>query len=118
LGSPVEAPYPIDVRRQIWESLVTMLRVYAHAASLSGKEYVVTTVFDQAWVKHENCSLRICLHPESGNASWRVTQPELETRGEFRIDEDGALIFPDGAKPLDTAAIDWMEQLVRATRME
>ena len=42
-----------------------------------------------------------------------MTQPELETWGEFRIEEDGTLNFPAGPKPLDTAAIDWVEHLVR-----
>jgi hypothetical protein len=98
---------PIQVRSQIWESLVTMLRVYAHAASLSGKEYVV---------KHGDCSLVICFRPETGAASWRVIQPKRETWGAFQIEHDGTLTFPEGEKPLDAAAIDWMEQLVHATR--
>jgi hypothetical protein len=107
---------PIQVRSQIWESLVTMLRVYAHAASLGGKEYVVTTVANRAWVKHGDCSLVICFRPETGAASWRVIQPKWETWGAFQIEHDGALTFPEGEKPLDAAAIDWMEQLVHATR--
>ncbi len=107
---------PIRVRSQIWESLVTMLRVYAHAASLNGKEYVVTTVSNRAWVKHGDCSLIICFRPETGAASWRVVQPERETWGAFQIEQDGTLTFPEGEKPLDAAAIDWMEQLVHVTR--
>jgi hypothetical protein len=107
---------PIQVRSQIWESLVTMLRVYAHAASLGGKEYVVTTVANRAWVKHGDCSLVICFRPETGAASWRVIQPKRETWGAFQIEHDGTLTFPEGEKPLDAAAIDWMEQLVHATR--
>jgi hypothetical protein len=107
---------PIQVRSQIWESLVTMLRVYAHAASLSGEEYVVTTLSNRAWVKHGDCSLIICFRPQTGASNWRLIQPERETWGEFQIEKDGALTFPDGEKPLDAAAIDWMEQLVHATR--
>jgi hypothetical protein len=107
---------PIQVRSQIWESLVTMLRVYAHAASLSGEEYVVTTLSNRAWVKHGDCSLIICFRPQTGASTWRLIQPERETWGEFQIEKDGALTFPDGEKPLDAAAIDWMEQLVHATR--
>ena len=107
---------PIQVRSQIWESLLTMLRVYAHAASLGGKEYVVTTVANRAWVKHGACSLVICFRPETGAASWRVIQPKRETWGAFQIEHDGALTFPEGEKQLDAAAIDWVEELVRATR--
>ncbi len=92
-----------------------MLRVYAHAASLNGKELVVTGISDEASVKCHDCVLASCFHPETGEATWRVTQPEQETWGEFRIEEDGTLTFPAGPKPLDTAAIDWVEHVVRAT---
>jgi hypothetical protein len=107
----MEMPHPIHVRSQIWESLVTMLRVYAHAAGLNGKEYVVTSGSDQAWVKHGDCLLRVCFRSEDGAATWRITKQERETQGEFQIEEDGTLVFPDGAKALDAAAIDWIEQL-------
>ena len=30
---------PVDARHHVWESLVSMLRVYAHAASLHGDAY-------------------------------------------------------------------------------
>ena len=30
---------PVEVRQHVWESLVSMLRVYAHAASLNGNAY-------------------------------------------------------------------------------
>ena len=39
--------YPAEVRRHVWESLVSMMQVYAHAASLNGKEYVVTSALGQ-----------------------------------------------------------------------
>jgi hypothetical protein len=111
-------PYPTRVRRQIWESLVSMVRVYAHAASLNGKEFVVTDLSDTASVKCHDSVLGLSFDPETGEATWRVTQPELETWGEFRIEEDGTLNFPAGPKPLDAAAIDWVEHLVRATSSE
>jgi hypothetical protein len=107
-------PYPTQVRQHVWESLVSMLRVYSHAASLNGKELVVTGISGQAWVKCHACVLALDFNPETGEATWRVTQPGLETWGEFRIEEDGTLNFPAGPKPLDTAAIDWVEHLVRA----
>jgi hypothetical protein len=108
-------PYHTQVRLQVWESLVSMLRVYAHAATLNGKELEVTGISDEAWVKCHDCVLGLCFRPETGEATWRVTQPQQETWGEFRIEEDGTLTFPAGPKPLDTAAIDWVEHVVRAT---
>jgi hypothetical protein len=115
-GLALEIHQPIHVRLQVWESLLTMLQVYAHAASLSGKEFVMTTASNRAWVKQGHCSLILCFRPETGASTWRVTQAEKETWGEFQIEKDGVLTFPEGEKPLDTAAIDWMEQLVQATK--
>ena len=107
--------YPAEVRRHVWESLVSMLRVYAHAASLNGKEYVVTSSPDAAEVKYQDSVLSLHLHPETGEAGWRITQPEREEWGVFRMEEDGTLNFPAGPKALDTAAIEWIEQLVHTT---
>ena len=53
--------------------------------------------------------------PGTGEGCWRITQPEREEWGEFRIEEDGTLNFPAGPKPLDTAAIDWIEHLAHVT---
>jgi hypothetical protein len=113
--SDEEAAYSVQVRRHIWDSLVSMLRVYAHAASLNGKEYVVTNDAENAWVKHQNSALNLHFNPATGEGGWRITRPECEEFGEFRIEEDGTLNFPAGPKPLDAAAIEWIEHLVHVT---
>ena len=103
---------PIEVPRQVWHSLVSMLRVYAHAATLNGKAYAVTAHADNiAVVIYGECSLQIALSPETGAATWSLTQPEGEDSGSFEIDGEGMLHFPAGVKELDTAAMDWMDQL-------
>jgi hypothetical protein len=107
--------YPAQVRRQVWESLVSMLRVYAHGASLNGKEFIVTGSPETAEVKHQDSRLDLHFDPATGEAGWRITLPEREEWGVFRIEEDGTLNFPAGPKPLDTAAIDWIEQLVHCS---
>ncbi len=39
-----DVDYGVQVRRQVWDSLTSMLRVYAHAAGLNaGDEYLVTS---------------------------------------------------------------------------
>jgi hypothetical protein len=103
--------YPSQVRGHVWESLVSMMQVYAHAASLNGKEYVVMSDSNKVSVKHEASVLTISFHPDTGEASWMVNRPECEESGEFRIDEHGTLVFPAGPKDLDTAAIDWIALL-------
>jgi hypothetical protein len=103
--------YPALVRSHVWESLVSMMQVYAHAASLNGKEYLVTSDSSKVSVKHQGNVLTISFHPPTGEAHWMVNRAECEESGEFRIDEHGALVFPAGPKDLDTAAIDWIALL-------
>lgn len=106
--------YPEEVRRHVWESLVSMLQVYIHAASLNGKQYEVTNAPDQISVKQQDHSLTIFFAPETGTAGWSLKRPTCEEVGEFHIDEHGELVFPAGPKPLDTAAIDWITMLDHA----
>jgi len=114
--SEQDSSYPAQVRGHVWESLVSMLQVYAHAASLNGKEYVVTSDSGKVMVKHLASVLTVSFRPDTGEASWVVTRPECEERGEFRIDEHGTLVFPAGPKALDTAAMDWIALLDHAAR--
>jgi|ERR1700677_693938 hypothetical protein len=108
MSEPETSDYPAQVRGHVWESLVSMMQVYAHAASLNGKEYVVSSDSGKVSVKHEASVLTISFRPDTGEANWMVTRPECEESGEFRIDEHGTLVFPAGPKALDTAAIDWI----------
>jgi hypothetical protein len=109
--SDEEVGYPVQVRRQVWESLVSMLRVYAYAADLEGKDYVVTGTAEGALVDYQGSQLKLHFDPVTGEANWRITKAEQEEWGEFHIEGDGSLIFPAGMKPLDTAAIEWLEHL-------
>ena len=106
----------VQVRRQVWDSLTSMLRVYAHAAGLNaGDEYFVTSTFEEASVNHRDSALNLRFSPETGEGCWRILQPEREEFGDFRIEADGTLNFPAGSKPLDAAAIDWIEHLAHVT---
>jgi hypothetical protein len=109
---------PVEVRQHVWESLVSMLRAYAHAASLNGKEHEVTSGANEAWVKHQDSALSIRFSPDTGEGDWCVTHPEREECGAFRIEEDGTLTFPIGPKELDTAVIDWLDHLGRGKVIE
>ncbi len=102
---------PVEVRRHVWESLVGMLRVYAHGAGLSGTEYVVTSDANGALVKHQDSTLSLGFSPETGEGSWLVNHPQREECGAFRIEEDGTLTVPAGPKEIDHAVIDWLGYL-------
>ena len=104
---------PNEVRRQVWHSLVSMLQVYAHAASLNGRAVAVTSTEFGAVVRYEDASLTITFAALTGHATWRSLRPGREERGSFEIDEHGALNFPSGPKELDAAAIDWMDHLAQ-----
>src|SRR3984893_1840004 len=111
-----DVDYGVQVRRQVWESLTSMLRVYAHAAGLNaGDEYLVTSTTEEASVKHRDSALNLRFNAETGVGCWRILQPGREEFGEFRIESDGTLNFPAGCKPLDAAAIEWIEHLAHAT---
>jgi hypothetical protein len=106
----------VQVRGHVWESLVSMVRVYAHAASLNATdEYLVTNTSEEVSVKHRDSALHLRFNPETGEGCWRILQPEREEFGEFRIEADGTLNFPAGSKPLDAAAIEWIEHLTHVT---
>jgi hypothetical protein len=109
---------PLDVRSHVWESLVSMLQVYAHAASLNGDEYGVTAGPDAAQVKHQDSQLTLRFSPGTGEGNWCVTHPEREECGAFRIEEDGLLTLPAGPKEIDQAAIDWIGYLGRGKVIE
>jgi hypothetical protein len=116
----------VSVRLQVWESLVSMVRVYAHAASLNGVACDVTTSAEAAVVTRKGATLTIQYSEETGDGCWRLVHlvPALtgsgdcEEWGGFHIDEHGVLMFPAGPKELDTAAIDWIDHLVHASTIE
>ena len=105
----------MTVPRQIWESLVSMVKVYAHAASLNGIPCLVTTSAEAALVTRNGCTLAITYSAETGAGVWRFLHANCEEWGQFQIDEHGALLFPAGPKELDTAAIDWIDQLAHVS---
>jgi hypothetical protein len=110
-----DADYGVQVRRQVWDSLTSMLRVYAHAAGLHDlAEYVVTSSREDASVQHRDSTLSLRFSPDTGEGCWRIIQLEREEWGGFRIEADGTLNFPAGSKPLDAAAIEWIEHLAHA----
>jgi hypothetical protein len=104
---------PVEVRRQVWHSLVSMLQVYAHAAGLNGKPFAVSCSEHSAQVRHEDASLTLSMSPETGAATWQIVRPGREEEGNFQIDEHGVLRFPVCPKELDTAAMDWMDMLAQ-----
>ena len=97
------------MRRELWESFVSLLRSYAGVASLDGKQYTVESFSDGANVQCQQRSIRFFFYADTGDAIWR----EKEASGTFHLNQDGTLEFANGPKAMDLAAIDWIEQLGR-----
>lgn len=72
-------PFPglsaIGVRREIWRSLVSMLRVYAHAAEMNhGALRVTETGSGRVVVESREGELTLSLNARSGTVSWKRRQ--------------------------------------------
>jgi hypothetical protein len=102
---------PVDVRREIWLSLLGMVRVYAHAASLNGGAYGVENSGETAWLTYAESALRLRYSPETGAADWLLEHAGQTVEGTFEIDDHGRLFFPEGPRELDEAAIHWVQQV-------
>ncbi len=110
-------PSEVRVRREIWESLVSMLRVYAYAAGLDRGEFTVTPLSDAVCVEHKGCVLCLSFIPADGRAGWRLMDLDcMKGWGNFQILESGKLNIYGQEKELDLAAIDWIEDLAHAAR--
>jgi hypothetical protein len=106
--------YAVRVRWELWESLLSMLRVYANAASLTHGEFVITALSDAAWMHHNGYLLSLQLDAENGIVSWAVKGPaDVDDRRCFELLESGALLAAGQETELDRAAIDWVEELTK-----
>lgn len=99
----------IDVRREIWRSLLSMVRVYAGLEGLRRQESAefIEPVLDSATVELRGVRLELFLDIESGWGEWRVAAEA----GEFAISDSGLLHVERQQKELDIAAMEWLEKL-------
>jgi hypothetical protein len=111
----VEIPYEVRIRWELWESLLSMVRVYANAAALTHGEFVVTVLSDAAWVQHNGGLLALRLSVDDGTVHWKLKDPAgTEQRRQFELLESGVLLAQGEETELDRAAIDWLEELTSA----
>jgi hypothetical protein len=106
-----DVPFATQVRTELWSSFVSLLRSYAAAATMDGKEYVVEGGSDQAAVGYLDRAYRFRFRAATGDGIWRSVQSGSESWGAFHLKQDGTLAFLDGTKSLDIAAIDFIESL-------
>ncbi|HEV2272909.1 MAG TPA: hypothetical protein VGR96_02015 [Acidobacteriaceae bacterium] len=110
---------PQQIRAEIWDSLLSMLRVYAYAASVNHGEFRLTFVPSGGLrIEHEQLTLLLSLDTASGAGSWRLAEAAIERSGDLRIQDDGRLLVDGTEKALDQAAIEWIECLTKAARKQ
>lgn len=104
-----------EVRREVWHSLVSMLRVYSYAAGLDhGPIRVTDTSGGGVIVRSNEGELELHFDEQSGEARWERRGGEgQQVRGTFTLLADGRLDFDGEEKQLDSAAIEWVEDLTR-----
>ena len=112
----------VDVRREVWQSLLSMLRVYAYAASLSHGEIIVTETGPYAAsLEQKGHTLMLSFDlwsGKGGSGKEGCRQPgSKHLSGVFEILEDGSLRVSGLETQLDVAAIDWVEQLTRMSAL-
>jgi hypothetical protein len=108
----------VAVRREVWQSLLSMLRVYAYAASLRhGEIAVIESAPQTALLEHQGRILALSFDLNSGKGSWQLPGAK-KTSGSFEILDDGRLHRAGVEKQLDEAAIDWVEELTHAAAQE
>ena len=104
-----------EIREELWRSLVSMLRVYASAATLSrGKCQVTEITPGVVLLQSADAELELRFQSATGLGSWTI-QPEkgLQGNGNFVLSEAGTLQMNSTEKELDQAAIEWVEDLTR-----
>lgn len=97
------------VRKEIWRSLISMLRVYASLEGLGRGEAATVEESGMNVVVVEQGGRRLTLSMEAGSGLGRWMLPL--SAGEFTISETGSLEVDHTPRELDAAAIEWLDKL-------
>jgi len=104
-----------DVRAELWQSFVGLLKAYAAAAALGGKEHGVLVLTEN--------SLQIVAAPEMlsvayyqalGRGVWALTSGSDMERGTFEVNLDGTISLEEALIDMDHAAIQLVASLTHA----
>jgi len=104
-----------DVRAELWQSFVSLLKAYAAAASFNGLEHGVLVLTEN--------SLQIVAAPETlsvayyqalGRGVWALTSGSDMERGTFEVNLDGSISLEESAVDMDHAAIQLIASLTDA----
>lgn len=98
-----------DIRRQVWRSVISMVRVYASLESIRMREpiHLTETTMHSAAVEIGSVRLELIINLESGWGGWRLAGEA----GEFAISDSGLLLVDREQKELDIAAMEWLDKL-------
>jgi len=108
-----------EIRIQLWESFLSLLKSYAAAASLHGGRLEVAAISEcEALVSAGTRVLDIWCFPESGGGDWAIGRSTGEPTGDFRLNTDGTIALDGSTMDMDHAAIQLISSLTNAATLD
>jgi len=108
-----------EIRIQLWDSFLSLLKSYAAAASLHGVRHEVVAVSEcEAFVTAGTRVLDIWCYPDSGRGDWAIGRSTAESAGEFLLNTNGTIALGDSTMDMDHAAIQLIASLTTAARLD
>lgn len=108
-----------DIRIQLWDSFLSLLKSYAAAASLHGiKQEVVDVSECEVFVTAGTHVLDIWCFADSGRGDWAIGRSAGQPVGDFQLNTDGTIALGDSTMDMDHAAIQLIASLTTAARLD
>ncbi len=107
-----------DIRIQLWDSFISLLKSYAAAASLHGLKHEVVDVSEcEIFATAGTKVLDIWCFPASGRGDWAIGRSTGEPVGDFLLNTDGTIALGGSTMDMDHAAIQLIGSLTGAARL-
>jgi hypothetical protein len=104
-----------EIRLQLWDSFVTLLRTYAAAASLHGLAHNVAEIAEcEAFVTAGQETLDVWCSAETGTGHWSVGRVSEDSPSDFQLQTDGTVLLGNSIVDMDHAAIQLISHLTAA----
>lgn len=100
------------LRREIWSSLVTVLRSYTALHAEIAIRVRTIGGLDIALLESKHAEVELNFRATRGSGMWHLKKSGVKESGSFVIQEDGALNWSGKPMELDMAAMDLVERLI------
>jgi hypothetical protein len=104
-----------DVGVELWRSVVSLLRSYAAAASLSGTTHGVLVLTENLLnIVAVSSILKVEYFPTLKRGVWSVSGHGEQKLGNFELEADGTIIIDGTQVEMDHAVIQWIADLTHS----